>query len=160
MEQEASRCFGRELWDSNPCNGRQIVSTRLEVLSTEDCYRLLRGGLVGRVGVTVSAIPEVLPVNYTLLEGDIVFRTGRDTSLYAATRDVPIAFEVDESDPVTLSGWSVLAVGLTEEVTDPEEIARALAILPDSWAPHEHAHVIRLTPARISGRRILRDTTG
>jgi len=108
----------------------------------------------------VSAIPEVLPVNYTLLEGDIVFRTGLGTKLCAATRDAPIAFEVDESDPATLSGWSVLAVGITEEVTDPEEIAQVLAILPDGWVPYEHVQVIRLAPIRVSGRRILRDTTG
>ncbi len=133
--------------------------SRLEVLSDEECRRLLEGGVIGRVGVTVSAIPEVLPVNYKLLDGDIVFRTGRGTKLHAATSDAPIAFEIDESDPVTLSGWSVLVVGLTEEVTDPEEIARALAILPDGWVPHEHEHVIRLTPARVSGRRIIRDAT-
>lgn len=135
-------------------------STRLEVLSDEECQRLLEGGVVGRVGVTVSAIPEILPVNYKLLDGDIVFRTGRGTKLHSATSGAPIAFEVDEADPVTLSGWSVLIVGFTEEVTDPEDIAHALAILPDGWVPHEHENVIRLTPSRISGRRILRDTTG
>ena len=101
--------------DSGLCNGRQIVSTRLEVLSDEECHWLLEGGSVGRVGVTGGAIPEVLPVNYALLDGDIVFRTGRGTKVHAATSDAPIAFEVDECDPVTLSGWSVLVVGLTED---------------------------------------------
>ena len=144
---------------SGLCMGKQMVSTRLEVLSDEECHRLLEHAVVGRVGVTVSAIPEILPVNYTLIDGDIVFRTGRGTKLHAATSDAPIAFEVDEADPVTLTGWSVLVVGLTEELTDPEEIARAFAILPNGWVPQEHEHVIRLTPARVSGRRILRGTT-
>ncbi len=136
------------------------VSTHVEVLSAEECYRLLARGGVGRVGVTVSAIPEILPVNFKVLEGDIVFRTGRGTKLWAATNDAPIAFEVDESDPVTLDGWSVLVVGVSEEVTDPEVVARALSVIPDGWVPHERNHVIRLTPQRISGRRILRDENG
>ncbi len=134
------------------------MSTRLEVLGSDECYRLLEDGVVGRVGITVLAMPEVLPVSYRLLDGDIVFRTGQGTKLYAGTSDAPIAFEIDESDPAVLSGWSVLVVGLTEEITDPEEIARALAILPNGWVPQEHQHVIRLSPARVSGRRILSDT--
>src|SRR3974377_1661696 len=96
-------------------------STRLEVLSNEECQRLLEGGVMGRVGVTVSAIPEILPVNYTLLDGDIVFRTGRGTKLHSATSDAPIAFEVDEADPVTLSGWSVLVVGPPHEIPSPDD---------------------------------------
>src|SRR3974390_2270271 len=131
-------------------------STRLEVLSNEECQRLLEGAVVGRVGVTVSAIPEILPVNYVMVDGDVVFRTGAGTKLYGATRNAPIAFEVDESDPVSLSGWSVLVVGFSEEVTDPEDAARALAILPDGWVLGEHEHVVRLSPNRISGRRIHR----
>jgi uncharacterized protein len=127
------------------------VSTRLDVLGSDECYRLLEGGVVGRVGITVLAVPEVLPVSYRLLDGDIVFRTGQGTKLCAATSDAPIAFEIDGSDPAALSGWSVLVLGLTKEVTDPEEIARALAILPNGWVPQEQQHVIRLSPARVSG---------
>lgn len=137
------------------------MSTRLEVLTTEECHQLLKSGLIGRVGVTVGGIAEILPVNYTMVEDDtIVFRTGLGTKLYAATSDAPIAFEVDYSDQETLSGWSVLVVGMSKEVTDPNEILEALAILPDGWVPNERQHVIRLVPSRVSGRRIIRDAGG
>lgn len=137
------------------------MSTRLEVLTTEECHQLLKSGLIGRVGVTVGGIAEILPVNYTMVEDDtIVFRTGLGTKLYAATSDAPIAFEVDYSDQETLSGWSVLVVGMSKEVTHPNEILEALAILPDGWVPNERQHVIRLVPSRVSGRRIIRDAGG
>ena len=132
------------------------MTTRLETLSAEECRELLERGVVGRVAITAQGIPEVLPVNYTLIDGNIVFRAGRGTVLHGSTSDAPIAFEVDQSDPATLSGWSVLVVGFSKEVTDRREVDRALAILPDGWVPHEHEHVIRLQPIRVSGRRILR----
>lgn len=137
--------------------GDEGVSTRLENIEADECFRLLGTREIGRVGISVSAIPEVLPVNYRLQEGNIVFRTGAGTTLHAATAGTAIAFEVDESDPVTLSGWSVLVGGLSEEVTDPQEDKQALAVLPNGWVPREHEHVIRLVPSRVSGRRIIRD---
>jgi len=133
------------------------MSARLEVLSAEECLQLLARGVIGRVGITVHAMPEVLPVNFRLINGDIVFRTGDGTKLHAATSDAPIAFEVDESDAETLSGWSVLAIGIAHEVTDPDQIANALAVLPDGWVPGEHEHLIRVTPLRLSGRRLSRE---
>jgi nitroimidazol reductase NimA-like FMN-containing flavoprotein (pyridoxamine 5'-phosphate oxidase superfamily) len=133
------------------------VVTRLEALSTEECYRLLRSGVVGRVGVTVGAIPEILPINYTVLGEEIVFRTGAGTKLHAAACDAPIAFEVDDYDSKTGVGWSVLAVGVSKEVTDEGEVAQALSKLPNGWVPHDRDHVVRLDPSRLSGRRIIRD---
>ncbi len=133
------------------------MGTRLEALSPEECYGLLRSGVVGRVGVTVGAIPEILPINYTVLGGgEIVFRTGAGTKLHAATCNAPIAFEVDHYDSEEGVGWSVLAVGVSKEVTDPAEIAQALSELPDGWVPHERDHIVRLDPSRLSGRRIIR----
>lgn len=132
------------------------MSTHLEMLGTEECLRLLEAGAVGRVGVTVSGVPEVLPVNYRVIDGNVVFRTGSGTKLHAATRHAPIAFEVDESDPETLAGWSVLVVGFSEEVTDPGEVAQALGMLPNGWVAGDREHVVRLTPSRISGRRLRR----
>ena len=135
------------------------MSTRLEILSEEECRRLLEMGEVGRVGITVQGVPEILPVNYRMIDENVVFRSGIGTKLHAATLDAPIAFEVDEFDTVTLSGWSVLVVGFSKEVTDPRAIEDALATLPDGWAPGENATVIRLEAVRISGRRILRSGT-
>jgi uncharacterized protein len=136
--------------------GREMESTTLDVLTIDECQWLLREnvGSVGRIGVSVGAVPEVLPVNFAMSGGDIVFRTSRGTKLHAAATNAVVAFEVDGSDEV--SGWSVLVVGQASEVTDPADIAAALAVIPDGWAPGEHEHVVRLEATRVTGRRIRR----
>jgi nitroimidazol reductase NimA-like FMN-containing flavoprotein (pyridoxamine 5'-phosphate oxidase superfamily) len=130
--------------------------TTLEVLTEEECYALLRENVatVGRVGVSVGAVPEILPVNFAMIDGTIIFRTGQGSKLHAATRDAVLAFEVDDSD--ASSGWSVLVVGRSAEVTDDLEVASTLAVIPDGWVPGEHEHVVRITPSRVTGRRIHR----
>ncbi|MCX4721398.1 pyridoxamine 5'-phosphate oxidase family protein [Streptomyces virginiae] len=62
-------------------------------------------------------------------------------------------------DDVTATGWSVLAVGELAAVTDPEEI-RHLDTTARSrpWAGGPRNHWMRLTPARITGRRVVHDS--
>ena len=130
--------------------------TTLDVLTEEECRRLLHehATTVGRVAVSVAATPEILPVNFALVDGAIVFRTGVGTKLHAATRNAVLAFEIDGSDGS--SGWSVLVVGQSSEVTERGEIATALGAIPNGWVPGEHEHVIKITASRVSGRRIHR----
>jgi hypothetical protein len=66
-----------------------------------------------------------------------------------------LAFELDQSD--SFSGWSVLVVGRSAEVTDPSKIAAAMAVIPDGWVSGEHEHIIQIKPSRVTGRRITRD---
>src|SRR6516165_11352239 len=79
----------------------------LEILDRAECLHLLSGSVLGRIAVTVGALPVILPVNF-LLDGDrILIRTGKGTKLEAATRDAVVAFEVDDVEPFSHSGWSV-----------------------------------------------------
>lgn len=133
-----------------------VEGTTLDVLTEQECYRLLRqhATAVGRVGVSVAAVPEILPVNFAMIDKDIVFRTGRGTKLHTATDGAVLAFEVDDADDS--SGWSVLVIGRSTEVTEAAEVVAALAVIADGWVPGEHEHVVRITPFRVSGRRIHR----
>ena len=67
----------------------------LERLSEEECVELLRTKTVGRIGLSASSLPFVLPVRYVVDDGRILMRTGQDTRMAAATRDAVVAFEVD-----------------------------------------------------------------
>jgi uncharacterized protein len=127
---------------------------RLKVISREECLALLRQGAIGRVAVSVGAIPEIFPVRYCLIDDAIVFRAGRDTRLHMASRQAVLAFEVDEFDIDACHGWSVLVVGRSDEVTDPDEIAIARQRLADDWVPADDDHVLRIAPHRVTGRRI------
>ena len=127
----------------------------LEVLSRADCLALLASVQVGRVGVSIDALPTILPVNFGLDGDDIVFRTVRGTKLVEATRNAVIAFEADEVDAGTATGWSVVVTGRSHEVTEAEEIARLDHLHLASWALDGRAdHWVRIRADLVSGRRI------
>jgi uncharacterized protein len=131
-----------------------LIDNGLEILSPEQCHELLRRNDVGRVAVTVAALPAIFPVNYAVVEGDIVFRTGHGTKLRAAVERAVVAFQIDHFDKSTGSGWSVMAVGLAEEITEPHELARARRIGLRPFAGGDRTHFIKIRPEFLSGRRI------
>jgi uncharacterized protein len=132
-----------------------LIDNGLEILSAEQCRDLLQRSTVGRVAVTVAALPAIFPVNYAVLDGQIIFRTGDGTKLRAALEKAVVAFQVDHFDGSVASGWSVMAVGLAEEITDPHDLAaaEALGLLP--FAAGDRSHYIRIAPEFLSGRRIV-----
>jgi len=126
-------------------------------LTADDCLRLLTTVPVGRVGVTVDALPSVLPVNFVVHDGTIVFRTVAGTNLNAATAGMVVAFEADhygtETEPW---GWSVLVRGVAEEVTDRSELDAVQALPLESWALDGSAdRYIKIAPTIMTGRRII-----
>jgi nitroimidazol reductase NimA-like FMN-containing flavoprotein (pyridoxamine 5'-phosphate oxidase superfamily) len=126
----------------------------LTVLSEQECRALLAASRVGRVLVSLDAMPAAFPVNFAVLGDDIVFRTAPGTKLSAAVAQAVLGFEVDDVDFAHRSGWSVLAIGMSRAVTDESEIAELDAIELDSWWSLPFARYVRIEIQRISGRRI------
>ena len=126
---------------------------RMAPLEPAECLRLLGSVKLGRVGLCGTAGPQILPVNHTLLDGNIVFRTELYSVLADGTRDSIVAFEADELDDLMRSGWSVLVVGRAEHVEDPSEIADIFARMGQPWAPGLRPLVARIVPSQVSGRR-------
>lgn len=131
----------------------------LETIDVDGCWGLLATQELGRLGVLAEHYPLIVPVNYGIAAGRIlVLRSGPGTKLAAAAH-ANVAFEVDQIDPVSRTGWSVLVRGLAEEVTDAHrtevlESTRSAGVAP--WAPGEHTHWLRLIPHKVTGRRIAR----
>ena len=99
----------------------------------------------------------ILPVNYSLDGDTVVIRTD-SPKITAAADHTRVAFEVDDVDERTRSGWSVLVQALAEEVAGSrrEELVERLRKAGGTpWAPGEHGHWIRLIPKVITGRRIV-----
>lgn len=126
----------------------------LEVLGREQCLRLLASQSLGRVGLTVGALPTVLPVNFRLIDELIYFRSTGGQKLVAATSRAVVAFEVDDIDPVAHEGWSVVVTGIAHQVDDPAEIARVEAIGIPHWAPLPHSRLVSVTTDVVTGRRL------
>jgi len=107
---------------------------------------------VGRIGITVQALPVVLPVNFGLLGESIIFRTTPGTKLEAATNKAVVAFEVDSYEPNGRSGWSVLVIGRATKMP-ADEVGDAEALGIDAWPLDGQAsHFVRIEGSQITGR--------
>ena len=123
-------------------------------LSREECLRLLATTSLGRVAVSVKALPHIFPVNYALDGVDVVFLSGRGTKLTVATRQAVVAFEIDGVDAFGRTGWSVEVTGVSSVVSDPVEIERCRRLRLSPWSRPEDGYFIRIRPAAVTGRRI------
>jgi len=127
---------------------------RLERLSLAECHRLLAPGGLGRVAFPAASGLMVLPVNYVLVDGTIVLRTGTG-SLIAAHGDDAVSFETDHLDETLGWGWSVLVRGQAHRVLQPGELRNlreACDLRP--WPAGEHDLWVKIVPVYITGRRI------
>jgi nitroimidazol reductase NimA-like FMN-containing flavoprotein (pyridoxamine 5'-phosphate oxidase superfamily) len=124
-------------------------------LDEAECLRLLARGMIGRVVLTDSALPAAQPVTYLLDGEEVLFRTGGGSKLAAAAQGAVVAFEVDEIDPSTRQGWTVLGVGEAYEVLVPRRLAELAERMPAPWAPGRTAHTIAVPLQRLTGRRLV-----
>jgi hypothetical protein len=123
-------------------------------LSRDECLGLLACAPVGRIALSIGALPVVLPVNYVLDGDNVVFRTGEGTKQQAAVTNTVVAFEVDHIDPLYHSGWSVLVTGVANLVSEPTEVTRLAALPLRPWADGKRGHFVRISSERITGRRL------
>jgi len=137
-----------------------VPSAKLEILGEDECLRLISRGGVGRVVFAGRFDLTVLPVNYVFYDGAILFRTAQAGSTDEDLRtgiehaEYRVAFEVDDIDAETREGWSVLLQGPAHHLDDPADQAAAVAAGVEPWAGGEREHFIRITPVRVTGRRI------
>lgn len=128
-----------------------MSSYGLAILDRPECETLLATQSVGRVGLST---PMVLPVQYSMFDGDVVFRTAPGEKLIAAVLGRTVAFEIDDFDVAAMTGWSVVVVGRAEEVTDRDELARLRELDLRPWAGELRDRFVRIHTEELSGRRI------
>jgi nitroimidazol reductase NimA-like FMN-containing flavoprotein (pyridoxamine 5'-phosphate oxidase superfamily) len=124
------------------------------VLSREECLRRLGRTGIGRIAVTVGALPAVFPVNYATREGDVYFRTAAGTKMAAAVRHAVVAFEVDDLDRFAHTGWSVLVSGPAEVVEDLERLDGLRHLPLARWVDGLPDTLVRVRSDLVSGRAI------
>ena len=132
------------------------TTSQLVELDRGECLRLLLEHAVGRVAVTVSGQPHIVPVTYAAdADGEVVFRTGPDTILTKVDL-ARVAFEIDGVDEQARRGWSVCIHGVGREITELDEPkARYLREkLGDSWAPGPRPRWFAISPREVTGRRL------
>jgi nitroimidazol reductase NimA-like FMN-containing flavoprotein (pyridoxamine 5'-phosphate oxidase superfamily) len=124
-------------------------------LSRDECMDLLAKASFGRVGVSVDALPAILPVTIAMMDGDVVFRTVPGTKFAYAARNAVLAIEVDDYDPDRGEGWSVLVRGVAQQMDDADEVARARSLLDPSWIPDDAGeYFVKVSSDLVTGRRL------
>ena len=83
------------------------------------CWELLASASVGRIALSIHALPAILPVQYYL--------DGRTLAVCLGHRELPeralnavVAFAADAIDPQTRSGWSVQVQGRSATPRQPQ----------------------------------------
>jgi uncharacterized protein len=124
-------------------------------LTVEECLELLAGGVVGRVAMSTPVGPRIVPVNYAMHGDAIVFRTTPYSQLGTYGWNTELAFEIDNIDYGTHSGWSVVAIGRAEIVEDPQEIQEIRETWdPRPWAGGPRNLYLKLVWRDVTGRRL------
>jgi len=133
-------------------------ATEMLDLDRTECLRLLAATGVGRIVVNVTEWdhPVIRPVNYLFDEPtqSVLIRSALGSKLHALLRSAKAAFEIDGTDSAGRVGWSVIIVGVTEEITKPPELRRIESLGLEPWAPGHKGHWIRIRANTVSGRRI------
>ena len=136
-----------------------LDSAGFEILGEDDCYELLARTTLGRVGVTVEAMPAIFPVCFALIDRQIVFSTGHGTKLSTALAARVVAFEADWVAEDQTTAWSVQGVGRSMLVEPGSDLEAAARVAVRALAPVPRPYLVKIRPAFISGRRLPPQTT-
>ena len=126
------------------------------ILDEETCFDHLRHEPVGRLGFVDHGEPVILPVNYAVAGRSIVLRTGHGSKLSAALMAQPVCLEIDGWDALSHAGWSVLAKGVAEVVSDPMVTERLDQLPVRPWSrPDLRREWVRILVDEVSGRQVV-----
>ena len=111
-------------------------------ISREECLRFIAQAEVGRVALTVGALPEIIPVNFRVVDGTVVFGVHSESVLAQEAEGTVVAFQADSFDPESERGWHVRAIGTFRMPVRPDELAAAGDVVPEPWARGEEAELV------------------
>jgi nitroimidazol reductase NimA-like FMN-containing flavoprotein (pyridoxamine 5'-phosphate oxidase superfamily) len=122
-------------------------------ITREEAMRRLGSVGLGRVVFTSRALPAIQPVTHLIEDGYVIIRTDQGLALVnaaSAERGTVVAYQADELDPTSHTGWSVVITGLARIVDDPEEAAAYEKTLRRQ-VHGETGCVIRIYPELVAG---------
>lgn len=129
-------------------HGNELEAT---VLSRRECFELLGRVSIGRIGVSIDALPVILPVQFSLFDDSVLVRTIIGTKLDAASLGAVVAFQAEAWEPSDRMYWSVLLQGFATEADDDLAPLGAAAIR--SWGGDRPHRLVRIQPTTATGRR-------
>ena len=130
--------------------------THLSTISPDRCLALLGSVPFGRVVFTHRALPAIRPVNHIVDNGNIIIRSSLGSGITGAVGDgTVVAYEADQIDAESRTGWSVVVTGMARLVKDPEDLARYEQLL-EPWVDGRKDCVIRIPADLVTGYQLVR----
>ena len=124
-------------------------------LSYAECRAMLVRQQAGRVAVSTPDGPHIIPLNYSVVDEHIIFRTSPFSVLATYGRNAKLAFEVDHFRDQQQVGWSVVVRGRADVITDPEELGHIRQVWPPyPWADGARNLYFRLSWQEVTGRTL------
>ena len=122
---------------------RQITD---DPITEAECWALLASASVGRLALSMEALPAIVPVQYYLDGNKIALCLGHYQVPGQAVANTVVAFAADAIDTSTSQGWAVQVLG---RLAPPQSMSR-----PSECGQRAGGQVIHLTPATIAGQRL------
>jgi nitroimidazol reductase NimA-like FMN-containing flavoprotein (pyridoxamine 5'-phosphate oxidase superfamily) len=126
------------------------IDQPVEELSQDECWSLLADGEFGRHAYRLVDVVHLVPINYLVDSGALLFRTGSGNKLLAAALHSDVAFEIDWHDD--LAAWSVVVRGELHRLQEDEE-HRVDGLAHQPWILTPTPDVVELRPTVVTGRR-------
>lgn len=124
-------------------------------VSTEECWRLVASEPVGRLAFVVDSMPKIFPLNHSLHDGAVYFRTSAYGEIARSVAGKAVAFEVDHIYSEDWSGWSVLITGIARRVDDSTTLAALWSPhRMNPWAEGSRKVWIEIDPHEVTGRMV------
>lgn len=123
-------------------------------LTERECWDRLAEQQLGRLVTHVGDVLDVFPVNYTVDEHSLVFRTAEGSKLTEVTINDDVLFEVDEYTDT--DAWSVVVRGRAHRLDTAAEVEAADRLPLKPWVPTLKYNYVRIVQTSLSGRDIRR----
>ncbi|BDT87306.1 pyridoxamine 5'-phosphate oxidase family protein [Nocardia cyriacigeorgica] len=130
---------------------------RVVELERDHALALLAKAPFGRVVYTRDALPAIRPVNHIVDGGSVILRTRLASDFSAAVHNLPVmvvAYQADDIDVVSRTGWSVVVTGTARPVTDRDRINRYQDLLRP-WVGLAMDDVIEIEPTLVNGIQLV-----
>ena len=115
-------------------------------IPADECWDLLRSVSVGRMALSMGAVPAILPVQYYVDGEALAACLGHYSVPRGAINNVVVAFAADELESNGKSGWTVQVHGTVSPFTP-------LGVPVDCGQPTA-GQIVRIAPVVVTGHRI------
>ena len=120
-------------------------------MTLDECWQQLEAESLGHLAVRADPGVEIFPVNYTVHDRAVYFRTAPGNKLVELTAHPLVAFEIDGHDGNT--HWSVVIKGEATRLDDDAEITASGVLDLHTATATPKGNFVRIEAYSVTGRR-------